>query len=316
MNEMVKTGASVAKRARQEFDTEQVQLIRDTVAKDATLPELHLFLELAARYQLDPFAGQIWCAKMGGENASGGRMSIMVGRDGFLTIANRHDDFEGMDGDVVRANDDFRVELKDGKRVVHHSYTTTTETAASFEGDGQVEADDGRGPIIGAWATVERRGRKPTYFFARWDEYVPRSEAKRTKTPWGVQESAMILKCAQSTALRLAFNITGLVGAEEAARQLMSGAPEAEDDFDLSMLPEDRQEHVRGLLDEANERRPGAYRPARVKLMFSGKSVEEQERVVADIKAFVENNEGAAPPETDVSGSGDVEVVDPTSVEA
>lgn len=287
--EMTTTGGgSVTRKNRQRFDAEQVNLIRDTVAKGASLPQLHLFLELAARYELDPFTGQIWCANMGGQNGGSGAMVIMVGRDGFLAIANRNPEFEGMDGDVVRANDDFKVEMVKGERVVTHNYTTTTDTVASFEGDGHVMADDGRGPILGAWAMVYRQGRKPTYFFARMEEYLPKSQNKREKSPWGAQESAMILKCAESTALRKAFNITGLVGAEEAARQLASGEPEPEA-LNLDSVPEEARERVADLIFEANELRPGSYRPARVKLMFAGKSPEEVEKLILDLSAFVAN---------------------------
>ena len=102
--DLVATGEITA-AVREQFAAEQVNLIRATVARDASDAELAMFLELCARYRLDPFAGQIYCAKMRSENGEGGRVQIIVGRDGFLKIAKDHQDFEGFDSDVVREND-------------------------------------------------------------------------------------------------------------------------------------------------------------------------------------------------------------------
>ena len=103
-------GLSITQPARREFDDAQLALIRDTVAKDCNVAELHLFLETCARHQLDPIIRQIWTIKYKGV------MTPVVARDGLLAIANRHTKKNGYEGegtflgcqsDCVREHDFF-----------------------------------------------------------------------------------------------------------------------------------------------------------------------------------------------------------------
>lgn len=154
--------------ARYGFAAEQVEAIRQTVAKDCNDAELVVFLEVCARYQLDPFAKQAYAAKMGG-----GGVSIIVSRDGLLAHAHRQQDFVRMDGDVVCKGDTFNVRFADGERAVEHSYGNPSE----------------RGEVVGAWASVERRGHGSTFF------YAPMAEYRKGSPIWKSNPSSMILKC-------------------------------------------------------------------------------------------------------------------------
>lgn len=240
---MDKAGSAITTRAREQFDDRQVALIQRTVAKDCDSAELHMFLEIAARYELDPFAGQIYAVKMPGKNGSRGRVAIITGRDGFLTIANRHADFEGIEGDVVRDNDDFR-RLADG--TIEHAYSKPKE----------------RGAIVGAWAKVYRAGRKTTYFYAPWDEY------KSNKQTWRDYPSAMILKVAESVALRKAFSISGLVGEEEIAAAAQSRPAEPSGQIDYGEDPA-LAERLEALFGALNAHDSALYRPAKIKALLA-----------------------------------------------
>ena len=83
------------------IEAQRLALLKAEVAPKASPGEVGVFLEIAARYDLDPFAKEIWCA---GEP---GKIMIMVGRDGLRKIAHR----AGLrfDGDVVRERDYFKV---------------------------------------------------------------------------------------------------------------------------------------------------------------------------------------------------------------
>jgi phage recombination protein Bet len=273
--DLVATGEITA-AVREHFAAEQVNLIRATVAKDASDAELAMFLELCARYRLDPFAGQIYCAKMRSENGEGGRVQIIVGRDGFLSIAERYEDFEGFDSDVVRENDTFKVARKDGLPVVTHEY----------EG-----SDVARGPIQGAWAVVHRAGRRPRYFYAPLAEYKPLSEKKLKYSPWSVQESVMIEKCAITTALRLAFNISGVVGEEEASRQLID-VPTAETEW-----PDDERlkDYLTDLFEECNRVRPNSFRPKKQHMLLRGKDDDGYWRLAEELAEFIRKHDGKVP---------------------
>ena len=168
----------VAKWTQQEIET-----IKKTVAVNATNEELGMFLSLCSNYDLDPFAKEIWCIKMGGKTI------ITTSRDGYLKIANRNPAYDGMVSDVVREGDKF---LRQGTEI-NHAYSAN------------------RGGIIGAYALVYRKDRRiPTYFFAPFDEYC-----KRDNGTWRQYPSAMIIKVAESMALKRAFSISGLVTEEE-----------------------------------------------------------------------------------------------------
>lgn len=184
-----------------EYTREKIELVKQTVAQGATDAELAMFLGLAARYGLDPFAKEIWCAPMDGQ-----RLQIFTSRDGYLAIANRHPQFAGLVSEAVWPGDVFeRVTDSTGMPVgIRHEYAIDRRSGGAT------------GKPIGAYALVYRHDRVvPTFFFARWSEYGA-SRASNTRSAWAKHPSAMIIKVAESNALRRAFSISGLVGEDEA----------------------------------------------------------------------------------------------------
>lgn len=164
------------------FSEEEIETIKNTVASDANTHELNMFLSIAKRYGLDPFNKEIFFWKYKG------KPQIMTSRDGNLQIADRHPQYDGLVSDVVREQDNFRRK-SDG---IDHEYGTD------------------RGEIVGAYALVYRKDRRyPVYVFAPFDEYDAGSRV------WKQYPSAMILKVAESMALKRAFTISGLVSREE-----------------------------------------------------------------------------------------------------
>jgi phage recombination protein Bet len=169
------------------FDEAQIQLMKDTVAKGATDNEFKLFMHLAQSYGLDPFLKEIWCLKYGSNQPA----TVFTSRDGYLKIASRDPQMDGIQSDVVYANDRL-TKLADG--TVEHAY-------------GQPD----RGLIVGAYALVFRKDRsRPAYFYAPVAEY----NAGNNPT-WKKYPSAMIVKVAEAMALKRAFSISGLVTQEE-----------------------------------------------------------------------------------------------------
>jgi phage recombination protein Bet len=165
------------------WNEEQVALVKRTVAKDATNDELKMFMHLSGKYNLDPFAKEIWFLKMGGTP------TITTSRDGYLKIANEHPAFDGLASDVVYAKDSFS-KTPDG---VSHTYGV---------GD--------RGAILGAYALIFRKDRKfPIYVFAPMKDY------QKPSNIWKTYPHAMILKVAEAMALKRAFSLSGLVTVEE-----------------------------------------------------------------------------------------------------
>ena len=181
---------------------EQVDTIKRTVAQSATPSELQMFLHVASKNGLDPLMREIWLVQNKGKN------QIMTARDGYLKIANSSTHFMGMLSDVVCEKDRF---TKQNTSVIHR-YT-----------------NEERGKIIGAYALVYRDDRPiPTYFYAHMADYYTNSGA------WLQYPHAMIIKVAESMALKRAFAINGLVtkeeiGIEEPIKAQLQPQPEQSD---------------------------------------------------------------------------------------
>ena len=182
------------------FNKEELKTLKNTVAANANEHEFKMFIALSKRYGLDPFNKEIFFWKVKG------RPTIMTSRDGYLKIADRHPEYDGLVSDVVRENDQFK-RISDG---IDHQYSSN------------------RGKIIGAYALIYRKDRSyPIYIFAPFDEYNASSRV------WNQYPSAMILKVAESMALKRAFTVSGLVSREEMeVTQMQEESSNFKDDID------------------------------------------------------------------------------------
>lgn len=164
------------------YTREQIQTIKNTVAKGATDSELQMFLHVAQTYGLDPFLKEIFYSEK--------LHTIITSRDGYLKAAQRDPNFIGLQSMAVCENDDFEIDITDN--IVKHSFG---------KGD--------RGRVIGAWAICHRVGRNPVISYASYEEY------NQNTNIWNKYKSAMCCKVAESFALKRQFGISGLVTQEE-----------------------------------------------------------------------------------------------------
>ncbi|ADQ13572.1 phage recombination protein Bet [Halanaerobium hydrogeniformans] len=222
------------------FSQKEVETIKRTVASDANTDELRMFLHIAKTYGLDPFNKEIFFWKIKG------KPTIMTSRDGYLKIADRHQEYNGLVSDVVRENDSFRRKAQG----IDHEYGTK------------------RGDIIGAYALVYRKDREyPVYVFAPFKEYFAGTRV------WSQYPSAMILKVAESMALKRAFTVSGLVTAEEMDVQRLNekdtetprqpyGKKTNEDipiDVDIEAELTDREKEIKKLIGSNKDLRKDLY---------------------------------------------------------
>ena len=99
------------------YDPEKLRLIRDMFAKGATDNEFGVMIELASRYQLDPFSRQIWLVKYGDNPAQ-----IFAGRDGYLAVAHRSGQFDGMESGTRKDGDALVGWCKVYRRDMSHPF--------------------------------------------------------------------------------------------------------------------------------------------------------------------------------------------------
>lgn len=176
-----------AQQSNLNFSEEQVNLIKNTIAKGASEDELKVFLYLATQYNLDPFKKEIWFTKYGSQT------NIMTSRDGYLKYAHTNPEFGGLISFVVHEGDDFEIDA--GEYKITHRFGSK------------------RGKIMGAWARCDRKGIRPFISYVSFEEYNQNSPI------WRKYPSAMIQKVAEVFVLKRAFGINGLVTKEEIGDQ-------------------------------------------------------------------------------------------------
>lgn len=176
------------------YTKEQIDLVKRTVAKDATNDELAMFMHIAKKTGLNPFLKEIWFYK---DNK--GNTIMMTGRDGFLTIAQKSGEFEGIQSAAIYEGDEFLVDYSNPSDIKINHKTNPFKKEA--------------GKIVGAWARSKRKGCIDTVEIVSDKDYH-KSYAKFEST-WDKFPSAMIKKVAESIALRKQYGIAGVVAKEE-----------------------------------------------------------------------------------------------------
>ena len=189
MSQVVKT----KKAAEVQYGGYDLEMLKNTVAKTATTDELKVFVYLCNEYNLDPLKKEIYFLKYAGQT------TIITSRDGYLKIANCHDQFDGIESDVVYQGD-ILTKKDDGS--LHIEY-----------GPDHLLFDKTK--LSGAFCSVFRKDRKKaTTVFVSLRDYF-----KKDAPIWNQYTHAMILKVAEAMALKRAFSISGLVTREEVEKE-------------------------------------------------------------------------------------------------
>lgn len=167
----------VPQNYKSKLTKQQVDLIKNTIAKGASDDELKMFLYVCERTRLDPFTKQIhlvprWDSRMGKEIRT-----PIVGIDGLRSIAERTGEYAGNDDPT------FDDETKPTKATVS-VYKIVQGVRSAFTAS------------------------------ARWEQYFP---GDKQGFMWKKMPHLMLGKCAEALALRKAFPavMSGLYVVEE-----------------------------------------------------------------------------------------------------
>jgi phage recombination protein Bet len=178
---LARQGHELAPAGYSGYTREEVDLVKDQIAKGVTDGELRLFLAVARRMELDPFARQIYAIvrKVYDRDLQRkvDKMTIQVSIDGMRLAAARSGEYEG-------------------------------QTKPEWCGPDGVWREvwlDTAHPPVAARAGVWRKGfREPLYAVATWNSYAQSYDGKPMGL-WGTAGDVMLHKCAESLALRKGF---------------------------------------------------------------------------------------------------------------
>lgn len=150
----------------------------------ATEKEVFMFLELCKAHKLNPWIGDVYLIKYGDNPAQ-----MQAGKEAFTKRAAANPDFEGFEAGITYADAQGRIRQREG--------------SAYYSQMGEL--------LIGGWARVHVRGKKPFY-----DE-VTRDEYDTGRNLWKSKPATMVRKVALVHALREAFpdDFAGLYSEEE-----------------------------------------------------------------------------------------------------
>ena len=182
-----KKTTALARQTKTPWTQKQVELITRTVAKGATIDELHLFLYTANKVKLDPLAKQIHFTKY--NTKDGPQMAVITGIDGYRAIAERSGTYAGSDDAIYDGGKDYGP----GKEPNNPSIAAITVF--------RIVA----GTKVGFTAS------------ARWKEYYP---GDKKGFMWKKMPYLMLGKVAEALALRKAFpnDLSGIKTADEMGR--------------------------------------------------------------------------------------------------
>lgn len=173
---------------------EQVDLIKQTVAKGCTDLELELFVRQCERTGLDPFARQIYAIKRWDASLGKEVMQTQVSIDGLRTLAGDTQEMMGQEGPLwCGPNGDWRDvwlgpgEPRAAKVTVLRGPTWADHPPARFTG------------------------------VALYDSYCQTTKQGRPTRMWEQMGPEMLAKCAEALALRKAFpqKLAGLYTPDE-----------------------------------------------------------------------------------------------------
>lgn len=186
---------TIVRRRELHFSREQIDLIKENVAKGTTDEQLQLFLYVCKKHRLDPLAKQIYCVLWPRQGGKFHDMVIITGINGFRTTAARdHKDFAGTSKPIFTYQDTV-LNTPAGRRIPESC------TMKAF-----------RKGFPEAAAEVE----------VYWSEFAP-TDLKVTRSDfWNRMPRHMLAKCAEAQVLRKAYPDLSDVYIEEEVAQRMA----------------------------------------------------------------------------------------------
>jgi recombination protein RecT len=166
------------------FSQKELEVVVNSIAKNATNEELALFIQICKHNGLDPFKNHIYFIKYGNQ------MSIQVSVEGIQYLAQQREDFKGITTQLVHENDDFEVDVDSESqelKIMKHAIKIP------------------RGKVAAAYAIARREGFPDKVVLIEVDEVE--HLRKKSGSQWNTYFNDMFKKHALKRALKMQFGI-------------------------------------------------------------------------------------------------------------
>ena len=175
-----------------EYTQDQVQLIKDTICKDATDDELKYFMYMAKKTGLDPFAKQMYSIARWDSKLGRNVRTIQASIDGFRVIAERSNKYAGQLGPYW---------LNDKGEWLDYWIGATP-------------------PLASKVGILRSDFKEPLWAVAKFESYAQKNKDGSLSQFWKKMPELMIAKVAESLALRKAFpqDLSGIYTTDEMAQ--------------------------------------------------------------------------------------------------
>ncbi|TYS68683.1 recombinase RecT [Sutcliffiella horikoshii] len=166
------------------FTQKELDIVVNSIAKNATNEELALFIQICKNNGLDPFKNHIYFIKYGNQ------MSIQVSVEGIQYLAQQRDDYRGVTTQLVHENDDIEFAVDENTqevRVVKHGIKFP------------------RGKVAACYAIARREGFPDKLVIIEREEVEHLS--KKSGSQWNTYFNDMFKKHVLKRALKAQFGI-------------------------------------------------------------------------------------------------------------